>query len=188
MGGHADEKRTAIRRRHARARDRVLDGLTIAPVIGGKPTEGRDSMETGEPTDTGDSAEVGDTTDTGGTAETIATRDPATGEPITEVPISDAFSQALVHEDIYDEFVERFVAKSESYVLGDPLNEATTMGPLTTAEGFENVTEYIGIGEREGATLETGGGRPDDPALADGLFVEPTVFTGVDNDMRVASE
>jgi aldehyde dehydrogenase (NAD+) len=89
---------------------------------------------------------------------------------------------------IYDEFVERFVAKSELYVLGDPLNEATTMGPLTTAEGFENVTEYIGIGEREGATLETGGGRPDDPALADGLFVEPTVFTGVDNDVRVASE
>lgn len=72
-------------------------------------------METGEPTDTGDSAEVGDTTDTGGTAETIATRDPATGEPITEVPICDAFSRALVHEDIYDEFVERFVAKSESY-------------------------------------------------------------------------
>jgi aldehyde dehydrogenase (NAD+) len=102
--------------------------------------------------------------------------------------ICDAFSRTLVHEDVRDEFVDRFVEKSTSYVLGDPLDEETTMGPLTTAEQFDTVSEYIEVGQREGATLETGGGRPDDPALADGFYVEPTVFTGVDNDMRIASE
>ena len=102
--------------------------------------------------------------------------------------ICDAFSRALVHEDVYDEFVDRFVAKSESYVLGDPLDEETMMGPLTTAEQFDTVTEYVEIGQREGATLETGGGRPADPALAAGHYVEPTVFTDVDNDMRIATE
>ena len=62
------------------------------------------------------------------------------------------------------------------------------MGPLTTAEQFDTVTEYVEIGQQEGATLEMGGGRPDDPVLADGHYVEPTVFTNVDNDMRIASE
>ena len=102
--------------------------------------------------------------------------------------ICDAFSRALVHEDVYDEFVDRFVERSASYALGDPLEEGTTMGPLTSAERVETVTEYVAVGRQEGATLQTGGGRPDDPALAEGFYVEPAVFTGVENDMRVASE
>jgi aldehyde dehydrogenase (NAD+) len=102
--------------------------------------------------------------------------------------ICDALSRALVHEDVYDEFLERFVETSESYVLGDPLDEETTMGPLTTAEQLETVVEYIEVGKREGATLATGGSRPDDPALADGHYVEPTVFVDVDADMRIARE
>jgi aldehyde dehydrogenase (NAD+) len=102
--------------------------------------------------------------------------------------ICDAFSRVLVHEDVRDEFVDRFVERSESYVLGDPLDEATTMGPLTNAEQLETVTDYVDVGRSEGASLATGGERPDDPALADGFFVEPTVFTDVDNDMRIARE
>jgi aldehyde dehydrogenase (NAD+) len=102
--------------------------------------------------------------------------------------ICDALSRALIHEDVYDEFLERFVERAESYVLGDPLDEETTMGPLTTAEQLETVLEYVEVGEREGATLATGGSRPDDPALADGHYVEPTVFTDVDPDMRIARE
>jgi aldehyde dehydrogenase (NAD+) len=102
--------------------------------------------------------------------------------------ICDALSRALVHEDVYDEFLDRFVETSESYVLGDPLDEETTMGPLTTAEQLETVVEYIEVGKREGATLATGGSRPDDPALADGHYVEPTVFVDVDADMRIARE
>ena len=102
--------------------------------------------------------------------------------------ICDAFSRVLVHDDVHDEFVDRFVEKSESYVLGDPLEDETTMGPLTTADQFETVMEYVDVGQSEGATLATGGGRPDERALEDGHYVEPTVFTDVDNDMRIASE
>jgi aldehyde dehydrogenase (NAD+) len=102
--------------------------------------------------------------------------------------ICDALSRALVHEDVYEAFVDRFVAKSESHVLGDPFDDETTMGPLTTAEQLETVLEYIELGTEEGATLATGGSRPDEDALADGHYVEPTVFTDVDNDMRIAQE
>jgi aldehyde dehydrogenase (NAD+) len=101
--------------------------------------------------------------------------------------ICDAFSRALVHESIADEFTERFVEAAESYVLGDPLDEETTMGPLTSGSQFETVTEYIETGKQE-AELLCGGGTPDDPALADGHYVEPTVFGGVTNDMTVGSE
>lgn len=102
--------------------------------------------------------------------------------------ICDALSRALVHTDIYEEFVEKFTEKANSYVLGDPLDEATTMGPLTNAEQFETVTDYIEIGREEGATLVTGGDQPADPALADGHYIEPAVFTEVDNEMRIARE
>lgn len=102
--------------------------------------------------------------------------------------ICDALSRALVHTDIYEEFVEKFVKNAESYVLGDPLDETTTMGPLTNAEQFETVTNYIEIGREEGATLVTGGDQPGDPALADGHYIEPAVFTDVGNEMRIASE
>ena len=101
--------------------------------------------------------------------------------------ICDAFSRALVHEDVHEEFRERFVERAESYTLGDPLDDATTMGPLTSREQFETVREYVEIGSEE-ADLLTGGGRPDDPTLADGWYFEPTVFGGADNDDRIARE
>lgn len=105
----------------------------------------------------------------------------ATGE------ICDAFSRALVHEDVIDAFTERFVEKARSYDIGDPLEESTTLGPLTSREQFESVTDYIDVGRSE-ASLLCGGGRPDDDALADGWYVEPTVFGDVTNDMRIARE
>ena len=105
----------------------------------------------------------------------------ATGE------ICDAFSRALVHEDVLDEFTERFVAHAESYEIGDPLDEETTMGPLTSRSQFETVTEYMEIGKEE-ATLLTGGSTPEAPGLQDGWYVEPTVFGDVENDMRIAQE
>ncbi|WP_435183747.1 aldehyde dehydrogenase family protein [Halobellus sp. EA9] len=101
--------------------------------------------------------------------------------------ICDAFSRALVHESVAEEFTERFVEKAESYVLGDPLDEETTMGPLTSRRQFETVLEYIETG-REEADLLCGGGTPDDPALAEGWYVEPTVFGGVTNEMTIARE
>ncbi|MDG5777203.1 aldehyde dehydrogenase family protein [Haloarculaceae archaeon H-GB2-1] len=112
----------------------------------------------------------------------------ATGIFYSTGQICDGFSRALVHEDVAAEFTDRFVDAAESYVLGDPLDEETTMGPLTSAEQFETVSEYVEIGQQEGATLLTGGSAPDDPELADGWYFEPTVFTDVDNDMRIAQE
>jgi aldehyde dehydrogenase (NAD+) len=100
--------------------------------------------------------------------------------------ICEAASRAIVHEDIVDEFTERFVEETESWKVGDPLDEDTTMGPLTNREQFESVMEYCDVGRQEGATLLTGG-EPHEGDL-DGWFWEPTVFTNVDNDMRIAQE
>ena len=101
--------------------------------------------------------------------------------------ICDAFSRAIVHEDIVEEFTDRFVDAAESYTLGDPLDDATTMGPLTSESQFDTVMEYIETG-REEADLLCGGGRPDAPELSDGWYVEPTVFANVNNDDTIARE
>ncbi|WP_436347223.1 aldehyde dehydrogenase family protein [Natronorubrum sp. FCH18a] len=97
--------------------------------------------------------------------------------------ICSAADRALVHESIYDEFVGRIVDRAESYTLG-PGTDDPDMGPLNHAEHFESVLEYIDVGTNEGATLETGG----EPLDRDGHFVPPTVFSDVDNDMRIAQE
>lgn len=102
--------------------------------------------------------------------------------------ICDAFSRAIVHEDIAEEFTDRFVTKAKSYRLGDPLDPGTTMGPLTSQEQYETIKEYVDIATSEGATLAAGGSAPDDPEIADGWYYEPTVFTDVDNEMRIAQE
>ncbi|NJC71400.1 aldehyde dehydrogenase [Planosporangium thailandense] len=99
-----------------------------------------------------------------------------------------AGSRVLVHTDVYDEFVAALVEKTERIKIGDPMDPATEMGTVACRAQYEKVLHYIDVAREEGATLATGGGRPDDPALADGLFVRPTVFTGVDNQMRIARE
>jgi aldehyde dehydrogenase (NAD+) len=101
--------------------------------------------------------------------------------------ICDAFSRAIVHESIADEFTERFVEKAEAHVLGDPLSEQTTMGPLTSQSQFETVTDYIETGKAE-AELLCGGGTPENPELSDGFYVQPTVFQGVTNEMTIGHE
>ncbi|MFC6724915.1 aldehyde dehydrogenase family protein [Halobium palmae] len=94
-----------------------------------------------------------------------------------------AADRAIVHESVYDEFVERVVEWAESMTLG-PGEEDPDMGPLNHAEHYETVLDYIDVGVEEGATLETGG----DPLDGEGYFVEPTVFSDVSNDMRIAQE
>jgi len=101
--------------------------------------------------------------------------------------ICDAFSRALVHESIAEAFTERFVERAREHVLGDPLRAETTMGPLTSRQQFETVSEYLDVGRTE-ATLRCGGGPPADDDLADGFYVEPTVFSDVTNDSRIARE
>jgi aldehyde dehydrogenase (NAD+) len=96
--------------------------------------------------------------------------------------VCSAADRAIVHEDVYEEFVGKIVEAAESYELG-PGVEDPDMGPLNSADHFEKVTGYIEVGRTE-ATLATGGGAPDSA----GHFVEPTVFVDVDNDTRVAQE
>ncbi len=102
--------------------------------------------------------------------------------------ICDALSRAIVHENIADEFLTRLCEAAAGYAPGDPLEESTTLGPLTTRSGYDDVREYMQLGREEGATVATGGGTPEDPKLRDGWYVEPTVFTEVDSAMTIARE
>ncbi len=101
--------------------------------------------------------------------------------------VCNAGSRLLVEEKILDEFTERFRKKAKTaFVPGDPLDPATTMGPLVTAEQQQRVLGYVEIGKKEGARLDFGGGVPS--GLERGCYMEPTLFTGVNNDMRIARE
>ncbi len=99
--------------------------------------------------------------------------------------ICSAADRAIVHESVYEAFVEGIVAAAESYDVG-PGSEDPGMGPLNHADHQRKVLDYVDVGKREGATLATGGGVPE--GMEDGYFVEPTVFTDVENDMRIAQE
>jgi aldehyde dehydrogenase (NAD+) len=99
-----------------------------------------------------------------------------------------AGSRVLVHDSIYDVFAKELAARAARIKLGDPQDPASEMGTLASEAQYEKVLGYIEIANNEGAVLATGGKRPDDPTLSKGLFVEPTVFTEVTNDMRVARE
>jgi len=101
--------------------------------------------------------------------------------------VCNAGSRLLVEEKILDEFTEKFRVKAKTaFVPGDPLDPATTMGPLVTAEQQRRVLGYVEIGKRDGARLDFGGGVPS--GFERGCYVEPTLFTGVNNDMRIARE
>jgi acyl-CoA reductase-like NAD-dependent aldehyde dehydrogenase len=98
-------------------------------------------------------------------------------------------SRLLVQERIYDEFVERLSQKAAGIRLGDPSDPATQMGPVISRARHESVLGYVEIGRAEGARTTAGGGVPDLPEPFDrGYYVQPTVLSGVTNDMRVAQE
>jgi acyl-CoA reductase-like NAD-dependent aldehyde dehydrogenase len=95
-----------------------------------------------------------------------------------------ARSRQFVQRSIYDEFVERFSKATEAIQLGDPLDEATEMGPLISQGQRQTALDYLAIGRDEGARLVTGGEVPD----GDGFFLRPAVLADVDNSWRVARE
>jgi acyl-CoA reductase-like NAD-dependent aldehyde dehydrogenase len=86
-----------------------------------------------------------------------------------------AGSRLLLHEAVADEFVERFIALARSIRIGDPLDPATEMGPLTSPMHRDRVLSYVKVAVDEGAEILTGGKAPDDPTLERGCYVEPTV-------------
>lgn len=99
-----------------------------------------------------------------------------------------AGSRLLVQKAVYDEVVDKVVAIARSAQLGDPMLATTQVGPITTQGQREKVLTYIQIAQEDGARCVLGGAKPDDAALADGWFVEPTIFVDVSNDMRIARE
>ena len=97
-------------------------------------------------------------------------------------------SRHLVQRTIYDAFVEKLAAKTRSIRLGDPADPATQLGPVISAKQRQRVLDYVRIGQAEGARLVAGGKIPEDPALAGGFYIEPTVFSDVKPGMRIAQE
>jgi betaine-aldehyde dehydrogenase len=97
-------------------------------------------------------------------------------------------TRVFVEESLAETFLERLVARTRRLRVGDPMDPATHVGALISREHQEKVLSYIELGRQEGARLLCGGGRPQDPALARGFFVEPTIFAGCRDDMRVVRE
>jgi acyl-CoA reductase-like NAD-dependent aldehyde dehydrogenase len=98
--------------------------------------------------------------------------------------VCDARSRIFVQDAVYDEFTGRFVEKAGRIVAGDPTDAGSHIGAITSARQLEKIEHYVEIGQKEGATLAFGGERVGDR----GFFYRPTVFTDVDNSMRIARE
>lgn len=100
-----------------------------------------------------------------------------------------ACSRIFVHESLHDDFIARLKAKVDAMVMGDPLDEATDIGTVISRDQMARVQNYIAIGRATaGATEIACSAMPTDPKLAQGLFVQPRLFTGVTNDDRICRE
>jgi aldehyde dehydrogenase (NAD+) len=95
-----------------------------------------------------------------------------------------AGSRVFVEKAIYDEFVEKSIARARKRRVGDPLDPRTDQGPQVSASQFDRIMGYIESGKREGATLACGGERVGDR----GYFIQPTVFADVRDEMKIARE
>ena len=113
-----------------------------------------------------------------------AARTAAAGFAMLTGQVCVAGTRILVHESVMDSFAAELAAAVSAFRVGDPFEEATMLGPVVSAEQFDRVNCYVSVGVSEGAEIVLGGGRFDNP----GYFVEPTVFSGVSNDMRLARE
>jgi len=98
-----------------------------------------------------------------------------------------AGSRLMLQESIADEFMEKFVGLTESIKLGNPLDPATEMGPLTSRMHQQRVLDYCGVARDEGGEVVTGGAAPDDPSLSEGCYVKPTIVKAKPAD-RVCQE
>ncbi len=106
---------------------------------------------------------------------------------INQGEVCSAGSRILVEKSIHKKFVEAMAEKANRIKLGDGMDRATKMGPLVTEEHRERVESYIKIGKDSSAKLVLGGKRPGG-AMANGYFVEPTIFDNVDNNSRLGQE
>ena len=100
-----------------------------------------------------------------------------------------AGSRLFLHESIFDSFMEKLVKKLKTFKIGDPLDETIDMGAIINQRQFEKVYSYVEDGLRqEGIRLLLGGLPPEEGPLAEGYFMEPTLFSHVRNDWRISRE
>ena len=99
-----------------------------------------------------------------------------------------AGSRALIHRPIHAEFVERLLALAKTARMGNPLDASTQVGPVTTRPQYEKILDYIRIAKEEGAVCRLGGAAAEREECGAGWFVEPTIFTDVNPQMRIANE
>lgn len=99
-----------------------------------------------------------------------------------------AGSRLLVHRRVHDQVIEGVVKLAATARIGDPANAETQVGPITTQAQREKVLMYLEIARGEGAQCVLGGGKPTTEQAGEGWFVQPSIFTGVTNEMRIARE
>jgi acyl-CoA reductase-like NAD-dependent aldehyde dehydrogenase len=97
-------------------------------------------------------------------------------------------SRFYVHESVYEEFAEKFVAAASQLRMGDPMDMATVIGPVVYPAHRDKVESYIEGARQEGATLLLGGERPDTPEMRDGLYVAPAIFGDCRHDMAIMQD
>jgi aldehyde dehydrogenase (NAD+) len=99
-----------------------------------------------------------------------------------------AASRLLLHEDIYDRFLEELAARARKLRLGNPLDPSTQIGPQISARQMDRILDFIEIGKQEGARIVCGGERDIDGEKARGYFIKPTIFADVTASMRIACD
>jgi aldehyde dehydrogenase (NAD+) len=99
-----------------------------------------------------------------------------------------AGSRLLVQRSIHDRFVERLIEVAKEAKIGDPMSTETHVGPVTTPPQYRKILDYIEVARKEGAKCVLGGKPYAGGGVRSDRFVEPTIFTGVSNQMRIAQE
>lgn len=113
-----------------------------------------------------------------------ATKAAAAGIFFNAGQVCSAGSRVLAQEAVYDEVVERLTARAESLRIGDTADKGTALGPVISEKQMKSILDYVDIGEKEGATLTTGGRRVGDR----GYYISPAVFANVAHEMRISQE
>jgi len=97
-------------------------------------------------------------------------------------------SRVLVHESLHSAVVEEMVRIVHSISIGMPWLDDVDMGPIVSEQQYDRILNFVAFGQEDGARLIAGGGRPDNPNLAKGFFIKPTIFDGVTAGMRIGKE
>ncbi|MFB5084646.1 aldehyde dehydrogenase family protein, partial [Symbiobacterium thermophilum] len=98
-----------------------------------------------------------------------------------------ACSRAIIHQDVYEEMIERIVERTKKLVLGDPRDPEVHQGPVADESAFKSILHYIEIGKQEGR-LVLGGGPSPLASETGGYFIQPTIFADVDSRARIGQE